>query len=420
MFTRIECLNYRCLRYISQPVSAFHVLVGPNASGKTTFLDVIAFLGQLVGDGLDAAIDERTKNFRDLVWQRKDSRLELAVEAAIRKETRLKLSESRFDTLRYEVTIGSDSHGETAILWEKVLLKDAKDSGDSPPQTELFPSPQSPPQTIQTSKNSRNSRTVINKVPGGNDNFYSEVYGESGKGWAPAFKLGPRKSALGNLPEDESKFPVSTWFKQLLTNGVQRFVLNSSVIRKASPPGQIRGFKPDGSNLPWIIESLRNNQRSRFDEWIRHVQTALPDIEDIRTVEREDDRHRYLIICYKGGLEVPSWMASDGTLRLLALTVTAYLPDFSGVYLIEEPENGIHPRAVETMFQALSSVYGAQILMATHSPVVLSIVNPSDVLCFAKDKDGATDIVSGKDHPALRGWRGESNLSTLFAAGVLG
>jgi predicted ATPase len=420
MFTRIECLNFRCLRFISQPVSAFHVLVGPNASGKTTFLDVIAFLGQLVGDGLDAAINERTKNFRDLVWQRKDSRLELAVEAAIRKETRQQLSESKYDTLRYEVTVGSDSHGETAILWEKVLLKEAKESGGSLPQAELFPSPPPPPRTIQTSKNSRNSRTVINKVQGGNDNFYSEVYGESGKGWAPAFKLGPRKSALGNLPEDESKFPVSTWFKQLLTNGVQQFVLNSSVIRKASPPGQIRGFKPDGSNLPWIIESLRNNQRTQFDEWIRHVQTALPDIEDIRTVERDDDRHRYLIICYKGGLEVPSWMASDGTLRLLALTVTAYLPDFSGVYLIEEPENGIHPRAVETMFQALSSVYGAQILMATHSPVVLSIVNPMDVLCFAKDKDGATDIVSGKNHPALRDWRGESNLSTLFAAGVLG
>ena len=113
-------------------------------------------------------------------------------------------------------------------------------------------------------------------------------------------------------------------------------------------------------------------------------------------------------------------MASDGTLRLLALTLPAYLGDFSGIYLIEEPENGIHPRAVETMYQSLSSVYDAQILVATHSPVILSIAEPSQVLCFAKSEMEATDIVLGSEHPALRDWRGETNLGTLFAAGVLG
>ncbi len=35
-------------------------------------------------------------------------------------------------------------------------------------------------------------------------------------------------------------------------------------------------------------------------------------------------------------------------------------------------------------------------------------------------KEGATDIVLGRDHPALREWRSETNLSILFAAGVLG
>ena len=46
MITLIEALNYRCLRYISRPLKPFHVLVGPNASGKTTFLDVVAFFAR--------------------------------------------------------------------------------------------------------------------------------------------------------------------------------------------------------------------------------------------------------------------------------------------------------------------------------------------------------------------------------------
>ena len=72
------------------------------------------------------------------------------------------------------------------------------------------------------------------------------------------------------------------------------------------------------------------------------------------------------------------------------------------------------------MFQSLSSVYDAQILVATHSPVILSLADPSTVLCFAKSEDEATDIVRGSDHPALRNGQGETNLGVLFAAGVLG
>jgi len=192
------------------------------------------------------------------------------------------------------------------------------------------------------------------------------------------------------------------------------------LIRKASPPGQGRLFRPDGSNLPWVIADLREKDERRYQNWIDHLRTALPDIENIRTVERKDDRHKYLIIRYDNGLEIPSWMVSDGTLRLLALTLPAYLTDFRGVYLIEEPENGIHPRAVQAMIQSLSSVYNAQILLASHSPVILSFVEAEEVLCFAKTKEGATDIVSGTYHPALQKWQGELSLSTLFASGVLG
>jgi predicted ATPase len=135
---------------------------------------------------------------------------------------------------------------------------------------------------------------------------------------------------------------------------------------------------------------------------------------------RPEDNHRYIVVEYVSGLKAPSWVVSDGTLRLLALTLLAYIQEVEGIYLIEEPENGIHPRAVETVFQSLSSVYGAQVLCASHSPVVLSLAKPSDLLCFAKTPTGETDIVRGDEHPRLKNWRGSLDLGTLFAAGVLG
>jgi predicted ATPase len=168
------------------------------------------------------------------------------------------------------------------------------------------------------------------------------------------------------------------------------------------------------------VNALETEHPARFEEWVRHVREALPDLVSITTREREEDRHRYLILRYQSGLEAPSWLISDGTLRLLALTLLAYLPDLSGIYLIEEPENGIHPRAVETAFQSLSSVYGAQVLLATHSPVIMSMAELGEVLCFARSEDGATDVVPGNEHPRLREWRGGVDLGTLFASGVLG
>jgi len=385
-------------------------LVGPNASGKTTFLDVPAFLGRLVSDGLDAAIAERTQNFQDLLWQCSGDGFELAIEANIPEEFRRRPRSDTFDIIRYEVSLKFQySTAEIALQSEKVLLMPAL-SGE---KGFGFP-----PDSIITKRVRPGGKTIIRKTPQGSSTFYSES--TNNKNPFLSLKLEPQKSALGNLPADKTIFPVSTWLRQLLSEGIRSFMLDGLEIRKASKPGQGRNFTPNGSNLPWIIESLIHTNPERMRDWIRHLQTALPDLEDIRTVERSDDRHRYLMLKYDGGLEVPSWMLSDGTLRLLALTLPAYMPDLQGMFLVEEPENGIHPQAIETVFQSLSSVYEAQVILATHSPVILSVVEPENVLCFTKLKNGATSIVQGDRHPVLRDWRGETNLGALFASGVLG
>ncbi len=399
-----------------------HVLVGPNASGKTTFLDVVGFLGRLVAHGPEAAIAERTRNFSDLTWGRNGTRFELAIEARIPPEHRVQLDDTGFTTIRYEIACGQiNPTGETGILHELVYLK-AHES-DLPRQIDLFPDSSRPrPQSIfQNPLTDFLPRYWVIAFRGPrHDQFFAESHRDPKKGPFQSLKLGPRRSLLANIPADESQFPVSLWLQGLLVRGVQSIVLNSLLIRQASPPGQPAGFKPDGSNLPWVIAELRRAAPDRFQSWIDHLSTALPDLVDIRVVERDDDRHRYLMTKYRNGLEVPSWVVSDGTLRLLALTLPAYLTDMRGVYLIEEPENGIHPRAVETMFQSLTSVYDAQILLATHSPVILGLADADAVLCFAKSEEGGTDIVLGREHPALQAWRGEVNLGVLFAAGVLG
>lgn len=71
---------------------------------------------------------------------------------------------------------------------------------------------------------------------------------------------------------------------------------------------------------------------------------------------------------YENGLECPSWLVSDGTLRMLALTLLAFLPPSPGIYMVEEPENGVHPKGLEIILRSLSTIPESQMLLATHSP----------------------------------------------------
>ena len=256
---------------------------------------------------------------------------------------------------------------------------------------------------------------MVNKSLAGNDYFQSET-----SKWNNIFRVGPRKAALANLPEDDIRFPISIWIKNLLMEGIHVLALNSAAMRRPCSPSSRRTFLVDGSNLSLVVRDLQKNQPSVFRDWVEHINTVIPELKSIDVRERPEDRHLYLTLRYEPDIEVPSWLLSDGTLRLLALTLLAYLPSQQGIYLIEEPENGIHPLALEAVYQSLSSVYDGQVLLASHSPLVLGLSKPKQILCFAKTPSGATDIVSGDEHPRLRDWRGETDLATLYASGVLG
>jgi len=426
MISLIEALNYRCLRYVRQPLKPFQVLVGPNASGKSTFLDVVGFLHDLVTMGLEAAISNRSANFYDLLWRHEGARFELAIESAIPPAQRELIKGYSWDTVRYEIALRLDTaSNELGIVAERGLLM----TGNSALPTHPVQVPQSSGETLFMPRDSARRRCLFEKTlaPAQTsaairtvDSFDPEGRDLRDPSAMLVLNLGARKSTLANVPEDETRFPVSTWLKQLLREGVWRVALDPEQLRRPSPPGKTSGVKPDGSNIPWVVAQFERKSPERHKEWIQHLQTALPDLVNVTTIERPEDRHRYLSLEYRGGLRVPSWLVSDGTLRLLALTLPAFIEGFNGIYLVEEPENGIHPLAVETMYQALSWVKTGQVLLATHSPVMLAVARAEDVLCFTRDDEKGTEVVLGSKHPRLKDWKGEIDLGTLFASGVLG
>lgn len=422
--SRVEALGFRSLRYVSQRLGPFHVLVGPNASGKSTFLDVLAFLGDLQRVGLAQAVTGnelygvplRATDPQHLTWMRRGAAFELAVEAIVPGHLRERLKNESANVCRYEIKV--DVSGPLRIAAETLWLKPDDNSGTACRRTD-FPNPPDPPERIVIDPEKRAParwrRVLSREGKPHRVTFYPDTSRRSIR-----FQIEADKSALVNLPVDEGFTPVASWFRQMLAAGIQRIALSSEAMRRTSSPARSDTYLPDGSNLPHVVDAVALEHPDRYADWIKLVREALPDIERITVKMQPWDGHRYLVIHYRSGLEAPSWLVSDGTLRLLALTLLAYIPHPTGPYLIEELENGIHPLAVETTFESLSSIYDAQILLATHSPLVARLASVDQMLCFARNEESGTDVVAGPTHPRLRDWPGVVDLGLLLASGVMG
>ena len=370
---RVRAVNYRCLRNVDVELDQFHVLVGANGSGKSALFDVLLFMHDLLIVGLGNAIDRRTNDFRDLVWGRPDSGLafEFSFELDVPDRFREEIPRS-YDRFTVSLRVREVNDGDLSATLKADLKQRA--GREEPIRSDFAPGL-----------------------------------------WTTEMKF---DSASPFMQAPSIEHPLVTRLITEMFVRVRELTLENRVLRNASRPPRFGRPTPD-SHLPWVIRTLKRYYPDRYDAWLEHIRTAIADLRDIRVKTREDDRHSYLVAVFDGGMEVPSWAMSDGTLRLLALTIIAYLPEYGPAYLIEEPENGVHPLAVEAVYRSLSSAYGSQVLMATHSPVLLACTEPKELLCFSK-RDGETQIIRGDEHPFLVDWQSAADVDLLFASDVLG
>jgi hypothetical protein len=88
---------------------------------KTSLLDVVAFVQDLVREGAETAVRKRARSLRELVWQQEGDSFELALELTLPNAS----TDTPVQAARYEVRVGLDSHDAVALLGENLWLLNA-------------------------------------------------------------------------------------------------------------------------------------------------------------------------------------------------------------------------------------------------------------------------------------------------------
>ncbi|MBX3602452.1 MAG: AAA family ATPase [Rubrivivax sp.] len=447
MITRIEATRYRCFDKLDVELGDFRVLVGANGSGKTTLLDIPVLLGDLLRV---RTIDEAFMSVRDgrapraaslseLLFQGQGENFILGVEAKLPEHMTRDLGGDMVESaarthLRYELRLQVFNKTELQVQNEYLF---AFPEGHAPARAGAdLTAPRLHAESQQTRpvRQPRGKHGLVKRQPPSLPPpwrlILSREYGDDAeyigekqrKGARSSVKLAPSQLALARVQfENQSDFPAARWFFDLLVEDAVFFDPDWNSLRMASPPG-LPKTKVLGSakNAPWLALELQRTDPERFALWKTHVRLALPQVSDISVHEREDDHHAYFRVRYGDRYDVPSSGLSDGTLRILVLTLLAYIAKPPRFLVTEEPENGIHPQATEVVLQSLSSIYDSQVIVSSHSPVVLASMNLEQILAARISESGAAQVVAGTQHPRLVDWKGEVSLPTLFATGVLG
>ena len=431
MITRIEAYAYRCFPTLSVDLGPFHLLAGANGAGKTTLLDIPVLLGDLIGQQRvadaflrpqDSRSTPRAHTLTELVHRERGKSIMFTIEAGLPADivntmagrSAPSTTEQTPTHLRYELRLDIFNY-ELQVAAEYLFLFPDVERRRPKAGIRL----QGAEHASRRALPQRAWQWVISRDRGEPTAFTTETTTRGPR--LPPIGVPVTQLSLGAVPADPGLFPAALWFAQLLREGAVFFDPDWAGLRQAAAPGDPVRLLPSGRNLPWLVRSLQQVDPDRFALWVDHVRTALPQIEAIDAIEREEDHYAYLAVTYAGGYRVTSSGLSEGTLRILTLTLLPYLPTAAMPRLLvtEEPENGIHPRAIETVVQSLSALPDSQVWVSTQSPLVLADVDLDQVLAARLDADGSVTVIPGREHPQLRDWHGSIDLGTLFAAGVL-
>ena len=181
-----------------------------------------------------------------------------------------------------------------------------------------------------------------------------------------------------------------------------------------------RWLKEDAANLAPVLLRLRETDGRRYQRIVDTIRLILPFFSDFDL----DPHYDNLLLNWRERSSDQIFsvsQASDGMLRTIALVTLLLQPetDLPDVLILDEPELGLHPYAINVIGGLIGAVStSAQVIVATQSMPLLDCFEPQQIVVV--ERDGRASMFRQLDADALGEWLDNYSLSELWAKNVLG
>jgi len=181
-----------------------------------------------------------------------------------------------------------------------------------------------------------------------------------------------------------------------------------------------RWLKEDGANLAPFLYRLKHQEPKYYKRIVETTQLLLPFFLDY---ELEPEYGRLLLSWREKGSDrvFTAPQAGDGMLRLMALVALLQQPetDLPNVLILDEPELGLHPYAINVVSGLIKSISEqVQVIVATQSVSFIDRFEPEDIVVVDRDKREST--FRRLDRKALDDWLEDYSMSELWEKNVIG
>jgi predicted ATPase len=399
MITRLHVRNFKSLRDVDLEFGPLSVLVGPNMSGKSNILDALRFLWEVFfpqgsSDGLGSAIARRG-GLDETVWKG-ETRLVDKVKAG---------THDKLIAVSVEACDPADPNSQ--YKYELQLIG-------------------GPGQFLTTQNESLKLVSV--------DEEYDLIVRVQGFAQYKN-RDGTMLGGVGSTNVSAIQYGAPNWdgyrFRELVRDW-RFYHLVPPDMKESSLVSSGKSLESHGQNLSAWLMWLQTHSPEHFERISEVLHDLFPDLIRINAIPTSEGK--VYLAAREKGLKHPInlWQMSDGFLVLTALLSLIYVPaELAGtLFCIEEPENHMHPRLLETLVALLRQVRHevrdskqspTQTIITTQSPYLVNQFSLDEVIWVEK-KNGETKVFRPSNKAQLKKLveDKELGLGDLMYTGALG
>jgi predicted ATPase len=346
MLSKLRVQHYKSLFDTEVDLEPLTVFIGPNGSGKSNICEALAILSDFLQKLIN--IGHNVGNIKDFFEQ------SLQVVSKNQPSIESKFWHGKSDYLSFDVSSLPKTENKISEKSENLLELSV-----------YFDYPQ---------------QNVSIRIPKKILDYRTDQY-----------TPGLRQLLLSN------KYPDSS-----IANALRKVsIYDFAPINLSSNTPSTGSMERTGQGIAYALVDILHANRKSFDELEERLTRLVPNIQRIALPRANNQTFLLELIDRYSEHHIPASDISDGTLRILAFLTALYQEDTPSIICFEEIENGVHPWLLHKMMELLKTVSTegitgkpVQVLITTHSPVLLNYVEPHQVRAVELDNEGKTQVHS--------------------------